>query len=305
MEMVEGLLEDIIKKKLDEMKFPYRQTGAEYITTNCLNPAHDDKSPSFAINTTTGGGRCFSCKFPVNAQFWLGGLMDEETLDEFMRSAKYSKLRVDNNKESKIAPPLQVPRDSEQPIPSDWRGLSDEWVAEFRLYHCEVGKYKNRYIFPMLDAKENMFAYNSRDLDPTNKTNKYMYSFGLNTKEALYPEWLLAVHRPTDLLIVEGFMDCISAWQLGLPALANFGANVSFDMEKIGKLVGYGIDRIILVLDEDEAGEKVKQEYLESKLPDYFEVILGRNFKPLADFYASGLKDLSDYLETKVSGEEG
>jgi hypothetical protein len=91
---VDGLA-DIITAKLEVMKLKWKRTGDEYITSECLNPAHNDKNPSFAINTTTGGGKCFSCKFPVNVEFWLGGILDEEQLEDFLRSGMYSYLRDD------------------------------------------------------------------------------------------------------------------------------------------------------------------------------------------------------------------
>ena len=54
-----------VEELLEKQKIPYRMSGRD-VVVSCLNPDHDDRSPSMRIDKATGIYHCFSCGFKGN-----------------------------------------------------------------------------------------------------------------------------------------------------------------------------------------------------------------------------------------------
>ena len=176
---------------------------------------------------------------------------------------------------------------------SGWRGIHKGTLEELDIYVCHTGSYENRVIFPMRNSHGNVAAFNTRALD--DRPNKYKYSRGIKVNELLYP-----TPKPTSyLILVEGIIDAISMVQDGLPAVFNFGVNETFGPKKIQQLLELGVETIYVAFDNDEAGNKGLERYLESGLDQYFEILKGERCPELKDFYASGSHDYNDYLVSR------
>lgn len=286
-------MEEIILSKLQSMDKPIVRTGDEWIMTTCLNPMHNDKHPSFAINTSTGMGKCFSCQYKVTPKFWLGELSTEEE-EEIIRLSKYSSIVKNLSSEEEviethkiILPPIS------RPLEEGWRGVTKASINYLGLYITRVGAYKNRVIFPMKDVFGITSAFNSRALYPDMEP-KYKYSKGIKPDYIVYPP--MKGNSPY-IVLVEGIMDGIHMMQQGIPAMFNFGCNYTFSKEKIKYLVSKGVDTIYIALDKDKAGEAATKMYLESELNDFFIVKHGKQLKELEGFYASSAKDFAEYAE--------
>ena len=278
-----------IHTKLNQLKKPIVPSGAEFILTTCLNPAHDDKHPSFSVNLDTGAGKCFSCLFSVGPEYWRTGELDEEELAELERGLKYQQLLKGYQKEEEVSPMVYLPP-NDATMESGWRGIHATTLEELGIYVCHTGSYENRVIFPIRNSYGNIASFNTRALD--DRPNKYKYAKGIKVNELLYPQ-----PEPTSyLILVEGIMDAISMYQDGLPAVFNFGVNETFGPKKIQQLLELGVETIYIAFDNDEAGNKGYERYMEGNLGDYFELLKGESCEPLKDFYKSGEKDYNDYL---------
>ncbi len=286
-------LEQIILSKLDKLKKPIKWTGDHYITTTCLNPKHDDHKPSFWINTETGEGACFSCKFKVDKTFWLDGKLNDEMIEELSRAALYASLDRKMHKEEEEEHTLFMPPMDEE-VQEGWRGLTKETISKLGLYVCRTGAYMDRVIFPMKDYEDNILGFNTRAL-LSNMQPKYKYSKHIPIKELIYPK----VYNTDHIVLTEGIMDAISMQQDGIPAIMNFGVNNSFSSEKIKQLYKQGVETIYIALDNDEAGIEGTKMYMESSLKDFFELKLGFECHQLIDFYKSKEKDYNDFLLKK------
>ncbi len=284
-----NIITEQIHIKLNMLGKPIVPSGPEFILTTCLNPAHEDKHPSFSVSLETAAGKCFSCGFSVGPEYWRTGKLDEEELAELERNLKYQQLLQSYQKEEEISPMVYLPP-NDAIMESGWRGLHATTLGALDIYMCHTGSYENRVIFPMRNSHGNIAAFNTRALD--DRPNKYKYSKGIKVNELLYPP----PEPTTHLVLCEGIMDAISMWQDDIPAVFNFGVNITFGPKKIQQLLELGVETIYIAFDNDEAGQKGWERYLESNLGDYFTLQRGEACLDLKDFYASGEKDYNDYL---------
>jgi|GEM_PF-3885443 len=289
-------ISDLIVAKLDAMHKPIVVTGTNYITTTCLNPNHQDKHPSFWINTSPGAGGCFSCGFKIKKDYWVDGSLDEEKIEELLRDSLYSNLlkKFDKNEEEQHQPIYLPPKDEE--IDDGWRGLSTETIQRLDLYICRTGMYRDRVIFPYRDYQDNIVGFNTRALLP-NMMPKYKYSKHLPIKDLIYPK----VYQTDHIVLVEGIMDAISMQQDGIPAIMNFGVNVAFSSKKVKTLYAQGVETIYIAFDNDEAGVEGIKKYFDSWVSDFFELKVGMEHPKLKPFYLSKCKDYNDFITSQKS----
>jgi len=290
-------MKNLIIKKLKEMNKPIEQTGDIWFRTTCLNPKHKDTKPSFHINLVTGIGACWSCGYKVTKDFWIKGIIEDN--EEIERELKINELerkflqKEEPQKETKII----LPPHSEE-VPYNYRGIT-LW-KEVGAYICRKGKYKDRLIMPIY-YDDKVKAFETRALFDT--PNKYMHSKGFSSKELIYPYNLLKESGSNYVVLVEGILDALSGWELGIPTITNWGVANNFNTNKIKELLKLGIDTIYLAFDKDQAGILAQEKILKDKLLNkYFEVKRGIELQKLEVFYTTPCKDLNEFL-IKVKGE--
>ncbi len=285
------MLKSIIENKLQKLNKLYKQTGDEWFLTTCFSPQHNDTKPSFHINFNTGYGSCFACGFKVNKDYWLNGIIEDE--EEMERQIRLNKLKEKIEKEKTKKHQIVLPPKSGN-ITNNFRGISNELWKELDCYICEVGKYKNRIVMPIKYLNK-IKAFETRALND-NMQPKYLHSKGLDVKSLIYPYNLLYRSNFSYVILVEGIIDAISGWELGLPCISNFGVAQNVNMTKIKDLLSLGIETIYIALDKDKAGAEASVKLLNSLYKNYFDVKLGIELKELQAFYKSQAKDLNDYL---------
>ena len=187
------------------------------------------------------------------------------------------------------------PKDKE--VEEGWRGLTKETIDNLGIYICNTGHYAGRVIFPMNNKYGNVSAFNTRAIG--DEQPKYKYSKNIKVQELIYPPLTSIVGNKTYIYIVEGMLDAISMVQDGLPAMLNFGVNNTIGKNKIAELIANGIETIYLALDNDKAGIRGTEMYLNSDLREFFEIKLGKVSPELKPFYASGAKDYNEYLASQ------
>lgn len=117
-------------------------------------------------------------------------------------------------------------------------------------------RFRGRLMFPIRDRDERLVGFGGRALGDAQP--KY-----LNTPETaifnksgnLYALYLAmeAIHKAREVIVVEGYMDAIAAHQFGFRnVVASMGTALT---ESQARLLRRGVDRIILALDADSAGQ--------------------------------------------------
>ena len=98
------------------------------------------------------------------------------------------------------------------------RGISENIVSQFRGGVCQVGKYRNRYVFPIFrleNSKTELIGFTGRSLNP--KENKRWLHHG-SKSFWVYPNFLnhLDLYRTRQVILVEGIGDNLSLWECGI-----------------------------------------------------------------------------------------
>jgi len=281
-----------ILNKLQVLNKTYKTTGEHYLLSQCLNPTHDDKQPSFSINTETGACKCYSCGYSVSPSFWVEGKLNEEELEELERRSKYLKLKEKLKREEVGLTEIGLPV-KDQEVLDGYRGLSKDTLERFKMYQCFTGLYKDRVIFPFYE-KGKVMGFTSRANFECN--TKYLHNKGFSPKELLYPIDVLKESKSNYVVLVEGVIDCINLWEVGISSVCNFGVAFNFSNNTIAKLLSCGVERIYVMFDNDVAGIKATADFISHKeLLEHFEVLDAKELPSLKEFFESDCKDFNEF----------
>lgn len=142
------------------------------------------------------------------------------------------------------------------------RGITKKCIAEFGVGYCEQGSMKGRVVIPVHNKDGQLVAYAGRwpGTLPDEDTPKYKLPPGFKKAQELFN-----VHRAfaepdtSPLVIVEGFFDCMTLWQQGIRrVVALMGSSLSSQQEETIAQKLTSQSRIVLLLDEDEAGREAR-----------------------------------------------
>ncbi len=177
-----------------------------------------------------------------------------------------------------------------------------------RLYD----KFFNRLMFPIIDIHDRIIGFGGRILEEGNP--KYLNSPEtpvFNKSNNLYSMNLAIKERTRELILVEGYMDVIALYQAGFRnVVAALGTSFNSNHTKLLKKYA---DRVIILFDSDEAGEKavlraipvLKESGIEAKVlqvkdakdPDEYIKRFGR------DSFAELLKTAVPHIEFQMGLE--
>ena len=107
------------------------------------------------------------------------------------------------------------------------RGVSQETLNLFLGGVADNGKMKNRYVFPIFNAKNNIIGFSGRDI--TNLSKIKWKHIGEKT-EFVYPLFVNSeiIQQQKEIILVESIGDMLSLWQAGVKnTLVTFGTSLS------------------------------------------------------------------------------
>jgi 5S rRNA maturation endonuclease (ribonuclease M5) len=227
--------------------------GGEY---QIICPLHDEHRPSCSINVDTGKWICFAgC-----------GAGDLQLLVKLMRKTTASEARtfVEQHGMYRIPTPSDLFKhvvvDEDKPLPEIpfpfEKGRVPKWVYKRginkeSLIRWEAGvDDKAGLALPVRDANQRMVGWvlRQRVAEP-----KYLYYPGMKKSKVLFGQHLLPEHVDV-LYVVEGSLDAISLDQYGYSVVSLLGSMIS--AAQVNLLRNIKADKIVLVLDNDEAGQK-------------------------------------------------
>jgi DNA primase len=138
------------------------------------------------------------------------------------------------------------------------RGLTTETLVDFGAGFCAKGMMAGRIAIPIHNVNSEVVAYAGRLIgEPSEENPKYKLPPSFKKSLELFNIDRASKESPDKtLLIVEGFFDCMKLHQLGhKKTVALMGSSMSPAQEELIREHTDANSRVILMLDEDEAGQ--------------------------------------------------
>lgn len=226
---------------LTEKGIYYRLSGKD-VLINCLNPDHEDRSPSMRIDKVLGVFHCFSCGFK-------GSLFKHYNVDYSETEIRRENLRriIGNLRSSGVG--LSMP-EGYMPYLGNWRGIRPETYRKFGAFRHHDSHFIGRINFPITDPSGRILCFQGRDEMGT-LDKKYMF-YPPSAKLPLFPQVQPLQGR---VILVEGIFDMINLHDKGLDnAICCFGVK-NFTDKKLEFLKISGVSGLDVLFDADDAGQ--------------------------------------------------
>lgn len=162
-------------------------------------------------------------------------------------------------------------------------------VAAIRAFQLgletrRISKLRDRLLFPIFDAYSEFVAYQGRAIYPDMEPKYWFQPF--DKSRVLYG---LSLNIPLIVssgycAVVEGNIDVITLWQLGVPAVAYMGSLMS---EYQALLLRRYTENVLVIQDNDETGRKMLPKLL-TLLEEYdfgVDVFEYSHYKDVSDYY--------------------
>jgi DNA primase len=209
----------------------------------CLNPEHEDSSPSCRVDLTTGQYHCFSCGFGGKNIFeYFLEYYNPVILEANELQAKISNMIIDISG-------IDIPESASE-YTGDHRGIPPELYKKYEAFqHPKFGE--NRISFPIKDMSGKVVNIISRSLFTKVPPKYKMYP--PDRPSPIYP-----VTPGPYAVLVEGIYDMLNLEQHGMTNVSClFGTSTITNNnvhDKINPLMVLGVHTLFLLLDNDDAG---------------------------------------------------
>ena len=242
-----------VRDLLEKFNLEYKFSTKDYII-KCLNPEHEDSSPSCHVDKISGIFQCWSCGFSGNIYEFF-----KQTVPSLV-NAKVERLKQSITK-LMWSKPINIPVGA---VAHEWdfRGISGKTLMHFGAFTSDDNDLdlEGRIIFPLEDMDGDIRLLVARhmysDLDP-----KYKY-YPAHTEIPLYPEIPTIVDG--SIILVEGIFDMLNLWDKGLKNVVLCGGvNMGLvkkrvkQQKNIERLLPYkyqGVHTLYIMFDGDKAG---------------------------------------------------
>lgn len=237
------------------------RTGNEVMA---LCPFHDNQnSASLQFNVDKGLYTCFSCGASGNVrsmekQFGVRFKDVEPDLEDIL--AKLNAL------DAKVAVPERLPESTlrRYDFPTDYwegRGFEQRTIKAFDLGYDPIN---NIATIPVRTTDGTLAAFIRRYLDEDAESKyKMPRKEQYERKSNLFGSWLVAYDPREEVVICEGPVDAMMVWQAGFPAVAQYGSSISYQQVRLLRKLGFS--RAVLFYDNDKAGIRAAEGYIDSK----------------------------------------
>lgn len=236
-------------------------------------PIHKGEgTDTFHVSVSKGAFHCFSCKKRGNVLDFVAAMEECGVRDAALKLVEYFSVDGARGEASggEGKREASLPRDPvEKPLAAELfnqpltfqlrgvdsthpylesRGIDRETAETFGVgYFPGKGSMAGRVVIPIQDEGGQLVAYAGRSIDETEP--KYKLPAGFHKSAVLYN-----LHRVTaqEVIVVEGFFDCMRVWQSLHPfVVALMGNSLSPAQER---LLVKQFRKVTLLLDGDEAG---------------------------------------------------
>ena len=273
---------------LERYQLRLKPTRGHELSGRC--PFHEDRQPSFRVNTEKRIFNCFGCtakgnvldfvalkegvsikKAAVLVTEWFGLTAAAKSPSRGPQRPTKAPRETSTSPKAPDSQPIKGQGEGNQPLTFTLkldpthpylkeRGLNEEIAKFLGLGFCARGVMKGRLGIPIHDAQGNLVAYVGRwpgDELPEGEP-KYKLPAGFQKNLVLFN--LHRVAGADHLVIVEGYWSVFRLYKLGIPAVALGGCSLSEAQEQL--LVSNGTRSLTLLFDGDEAGRQAQAELL-------------------------------------------
>lgn len=294
---------------LSQYNLKGKTEGKEFLTS-CINPdcsnfGRDDKY-KLSINTENGKWRCFVCGLAGGT---IKSFLAKAGIIAFQPPCKDGVTYVKPSEIDAMVDRLNANAGGSLDYLMSKRGLKKPTIAQFRLGYSDE---ENAVALPFFDSTGACvgikWAYLSADADPKCRLKKgsKIQAFNLGCVDLTQP-----------LLVTEGEIDCISAWQAGFHNVVSIPNGANGMGEWIDEIKD--APKFYLATDNDSAGHKCAKdlaeklglsrcyrvyprlkdfnEYLQCEMPE--EYIL-QDIQRAEGMFQAPVHSVSDYQETAI-----
>jgi DNA primase len=226
------------------------------------NHPHGDRNPSFSFHVRKGVFYCLSCHETGTAKQLADKLKVRLTEGTPRLSDIDRKLRElnANVEQVKVYPDAWLEQFAHSKVVKEYwcseRGLSPDTVDEFRLGY---DRRSDAATVPIRDLSGRCLGVIRRRLG-INARPRYLYPKGFKITEHLWGAY--AAKAEPKIAVVEGSVDALALWDVGIPAVALLGSRISTHQAHL--LRKLSAKELVLMLDRDAAGRKAAAQVREA-----------------------------------------
>ena len=269
-------------------------------------PYHNNsRTPAGEVASDSGLFFCFGCQTTKN----LEELIMHMTNRTYFETVRYIKSKeVETNIESLVAKTMYAPQEfvqydellikrlnnqaMESPRATRYfngRGITNESISKFSLGYSEK---QDMVTVPVHSPNGMTLGFVGRSIEG----KEFKNTPGLPKGKTLFN--LNRIKTSSTVYVVESSFDAIRLDQVGFPAVATLGANVSIAQVRL--LEKY-FNNIVLIADNDEAGTIMKDKLIE-KLGSRISVItIDKKYKDIGDMDDEAIKQLEFHFDKSIS----
>lgn len=236
-----------------------REMGDEMLVP-CPHPDHEDTNPSASINVRKRVWVCYSCGQGGTLETLLGDRIADERVEDML--ADLSAELVDSGR-ADTHPESWLDQFDAAGVHPYWRsrGLSEAVCAKFRLgYDFDTGK----ATYPLRSPSGAVLGVVERALG--DERPKYKYPKDVNVTETLFAYHFVR-QGVRDVVLVEGALDAIAMWDVGIPAVAQMGSRLA--RAQIDLLRALGLRTLTFAYDQDHAGREALERAITNPLLNF------------------------------------
>ena len=269
---------DALKQKLPEYLRGYGVEIKQGKNILCINPAHDDTTPSMGYKADEHYLHCFSCgeSYDIFAACEaLEGIPKGQGINRikelygYRQSTDKNGPYIKNNMIMSPSPKQPKLKDfsdlvlkaHESLCMHDYhteRGISEEVATRFKLgYVQDVKGMSTALLIPMLRA-DGSYSYQLRNISNDGALKHYKPKVEEAGESELFNS--VAIKQTKPVAIVEGSIDALSVISAGMEAIALNGAQNKGKLYDLIQNHKAKLPPIVLALDNDEAGRKAQKE---------------------------------------------
>jgi len=245
----------IPEEVLTEKEVQFSHQGGDLVV-KCLNPEHEDGSPSMRIDKITGAFHCFSCGFKGSIFKYFGLVNDLKDVRIQNIKKKISKL---------LAKDINMPIGA-VPFTESFRDISVETLNKFEAFTHK--DFEHRIVFPIRDILGDIIIFIGRHMH-SNVNPKYMLT-PPKISPPLYPSKPKMLQG--SIILVEGIFDMLNLQDKGLTnAVCAFGTQTLLKSweEKLDPFNLQGLNKVYILFDGDLAGQTAASK-LEKEIRDTY-----------------------------------
>jgi DNA primase len=241
-------------------------------------PIHKgDGKRAFRVNLTKNAFNCFSCDAHGNVLDFVAAMEQCSVRDAGLKlkdwlsitsastaapqDEKPAAVRVAVGEKGENKPlTFQLKGvDPDHPYLSE-RGISRETADTFGIgFFSGKGSMSGRVVIPIHNERGELVAYAGRVIDDSEPRYKFPAGFHKSLELFNLHRAIGANNPERQVVLVEGFFDCLQVTQAGFPCVAMMGCSMSEAQEE---LLVKRFERAWFMLDGDEAGRKAAAEYV-------------------------------------------